>query len=147
MVEATTPNEPPRLVVGHVYDNNNNNSTALVEYTDHSMTTYQDQTMSTTKTKSYDHPDMVPPPDIAKLKRRRRVAASTVGVVGGVTGLLVGGPIGAVALGVGGGLTVKAIGKRRERRKMRKYNQRRQEAVERSGYEEPSMAIESAYLG
>ena len=74
-----------------------------------------------------NHPD-VPRPDVAQLKRRRRAAATTTGIVGGITGAIIGGPIGAVALGVGGGMLVKAGYKRKERRKMKKYSERVQAA-------------------
>lgn len=49
-----------------------------------------------------------------KIKRKRRTIAS--GVAGGTVGLLVLGPIGAVAGGMGGALLCKRAGKRRERR-------------------------------
>ena len=49
--------------------------------------------------------------------------AASVGVAGGVTGMVIGGPIVALVLGVGGGYAVKARYKHKERQQVKKYHE------------------------
>jgi hypothetical protein len=63
----------------------------------------------------------VPPPDLAKMKLRRKQHAAVWGVTGGVVGLAVLGPLGGVAGGVTSAFIVKHQHKRREKKAMKKY--------------------------
>lgn len=56
------------------------------------------------------------PPEVARMRQRRKVATAAAGVAGGIVGLAVLGPVGAVAGGVGGALLTKHTGKRMERK-------------------------------
>eukprot|EP00522_Entomoneis_paludosa_P008565 CAMPEP_0172439728 /NCGR_PEP_ID=MMETSP1065-20121228/614_1 /TAXON_ID=265537 /ORGANISM="Amphiprora paludosa, Strain CCMP125" /LENGTH=190 /DNA_ID=CAMNT_0013188449 /DNA_START=80 /DNA_END=652 /DNA_ORIENTATION=+ len=62
------------------------------------------------------------PKEILKMKQNRKRATVGAGVVGGVAGLLVLGPVGAVLGGVGGAVATKQIGKRRERKRLQKIS-------------------------
>lgn len=56
-------------------------------------------------------------PEIVDLRLRRKRRTVAVGVIAGVTGLILLGPLGAVIGGLGGALVTKSVGKRRERRR------------------------------
>jgi hypothetical protein len=75
-------------------------------------------------------------PDITKMKQRRKRNTVVAGVTAGVAGTILLGPLGGIVGGVGGAMTAKAIGKRKERRKMKKYNDALNAAAE-SRYGKP----------
>jgi len=54
------------------------------------------------------------------MKVNRKRATIAAGVTGGILGVVVAGPLGAVVLGGGGAAATRAIGKRRERKKREK---------------------------
>lgn len=56
------------------------------------------------------------PPEVKRMRQRRKVATVASGVAGGVLGMAVLGPVGAIAGGVGGAMLTKRTGKRMERK-------------------------------
>ena len=71
------------------------------------------------------------PPEVSQMRTRRKVATATAGVCGGLVGLAVLGPVGAVAGGVGGAMLTKSVGKRRERKRTEQIAAQRHAAEER----------------
>eukprot|EP00523_Entomoneis_sp_CCMP467_P001752 CAMPEP_0168758412 /NCGR_PEP_ID=MMETSP0724-20121128/21686_1 /TAXON_ID=265536 /ORGANISM="Amphiprora sp., Strain CCMP467" /LENGTH=233 /DNA_ID=CAMNT_0008807287 /DNA_START=63 /DNA_END=764 /DNA_ORIENTATION=- len=67
------------------------------------------------------HPDML---DL-KVKRKRRTAA--LGIVGGIAGMIVLGPIGGIAVGASAAICTTAASKRKERKTLQAIKRKRQE--------------------
>eukprot|EP00545_Synedropsis_sp_CCMP1620_P012302 CAMPEP_0119016942 /NCGR_PEP_ID=MMETSP1176-20130426/14860_1 /TAXON_ID=265551 /ORGANISM="Synedropsis recta cf, Strain CCMP1620" /LENGTH=164 /DNA_ID=CAMNT_0006970515 /DNA_START=173 /DNA_END=667 /DNA_ORIENTATION=+ len=72
----------------------------------------------TRTTSSYTTP---PPPDTSHMKKKRRRKKVRAGVIGGIAGLLIGGPLGAVVLGLGSARISKRISKKEEERIWTEY--------------------------
>jgi hypothetical protein len=62
------------------------------------------------------------PPEVQAMKERRKVSTIAAGVAGGFVGLLVLGPIGAVVGGTTAAVATKQVGKRLEKRKLKKVD-------------------------
>jgi hypothetical protein len=77
----------------------------------------------TATTTTYTIP-AIPKPDLSAMKKKRKRRTVAWGIVGGVAGLVVLGPLGAVAGGLMGALLTKARCKRREQRVMQCYQQK-----------------------
>lgn len=74
-----------------------------------------------TTTKTYTVP---PPPDTTQMKKRHKRKAIRAGVVGGIVGLLIGGPVGAIILGMGSVHMSKRISKKEEERIWAEYDEK-----------------------
>lgn len=87
------------------------------------------------------------PPEVARMRQRRKVATAAAGVVGGIAGLAVLGPIGALAGGVGGAMMTKSAGKRMERKQTERIAaQRHAEEERRYGRTVPALQADSGLL-
>mmetsp|Transcript_20652 Transcript_20652/g.26646 ORF Transcript_20652/g.26646 Transcript_20652/m.26646 type:complete len:179 (+) Transcript_20652:137-673(+) len=86
------------------------------------------------------------PKEILKMKKNRRRATVGAGVVGGVAGLLVLGPVGAVLGGAGGAVAAKQLGKRRERKRLEKVSQQEIARQMENSPELPVHATDSAEI-
>lgn len=64
-------------------------------------------------------------PEILDLKVKRKRRTATLGVIGGVAGLLLLGPIGGIAVGASAAICTKAVGKRKEKNKVREIRKQR----------------------
>lgn len=80
------------------------------------------------------------PPEVQAMKERRKVGTIAAGVAGGFLGLIVLGPIGAVVGGTTAAVATKQVGKRMEKRKLKKVNAR-QFAQEEQQYGKPLPAL------
>jgi len=98
---AMTMNEPPTLVAAESMD---------------SMTKPECNVATTLTIPASNPMNNNKPPKLVRMKERRKRRTFVVGIVGGTIGLVLLGPIGAVAGGFGSALITKSIGKRRERR-------------------------------
>lgn len=85
------------------------------------------------------------PPEVSKMRTRRKVATATAGVCGGIIGLAVLGPVGGVMGGVGGAVLCKSVGKRRERKKTERIAAQRH-AVEERQFGREIQAFGSEFL-
>ena len=85
------------------------------------------------------------PPEVSKMRTRRKVATATAGVCGGIIGLAVLGPVGGVMGGVGGAMLCKSVGKRRERKKTERIAAQRH-AVEERQFGREIQAFGSEFL-
>jgi hypothetical protein len=65
-----------------------------------------------------------PPPDTSQLKRQRKRKMIRAGLIGAMVGLLIGGPLGAILIGLGSAHVVKRINKKEEERIWAEYDQR-----------------------
>jgi hypothetical protein len=71
------------------------------------------------------------PPEVAAMRSRRKVATVASGVAGGVIGLAILGPVGALAGGFGGAMLTKQAGRRMERKQTERIAAQRDAAEER----------------
>jgi hypothetical protein len=113
--------------------NNHNDEAAMVPSSSPSPSThvlyyydpYAPATTTTTTMTRYEEPShgrvlVNLPPEVQAMKERRKVGTVAVGVVGGFVGLVTLGPIGAVAIGATAAVATKQVGKRLEKRKLKK---------------------------
>ena len=85
------------------------------------------------------------PPQVERMRQRRKVATAAAGVVGGIAGLAVLGPVGALAGGVGGAMLTKHAGKRMERKQTERIAAARHALEEeRYGRSVPALQADSA---
>jgi uncharacterized protein YcfJ len=81
------------------------------------------------------------------MRRRRKVATVASGVAGGIIGLAILGPVGALAGGVGGAMLTKQTGRRMERKQTERIAAHRYAAEEqRYGHEVPAHGDDHAIL-
>ena len=71
------------------------------------------------------------PPEVEKMKVRRKRATIAAGVTGGIVGLIALGPVGAVVGGAGATLATRTVGKRKERKKREEIAQKKIAEAER----------------
>ena len=87
------------------------------------------------------------PPQVEKMRQRRKVATAAAGVVGGIAGLAVLGPVGALAGGVGSAMLTKQAGKRMERKQTERIAAQRHAAEEaRYGRTVPALQDDAGLL-
>ena len=85
------------------------------------------------------------PPAVERMRARRKVATVTAGLAGGLAGLAVLGPVGALAGGVGGAMLTKHAGKRLERQQTERIATARHVVEEeRYGRVVPALRADSA---
>jgi hypothetical protein len=82
------------------------------------------------------------PPEVQAMKERRKVSTVAAGVAGGFVGLLVLGPIGAVVGGTTAAVATKQVGKRLEKRTLKKVEARKF-AQEEQLYGKPIPALKA----
>ena len=71
-----------------------------------------------------DQHDAISPDDRVRAKKQRKRRTVAAGLVGGAVGLVLLGPLGAVAGGVGSAVVTKRVGKKKERRMQQEYETR-----------------------